>query len=59
MSAPAQKARPAPVTTIARTAGSAPARARSCRYSVCMRPVQAFMRSGRWSVIVAIPSSTS
>ncbi len=58
-SAPAQKARPAPVTIIARTSGLPSASVSNQRYSVCMRPVQAFIRCGRLKVIVAIPSATA
>ena len=52
-SAPTQKLRPDPVTTMTRTVGSSVARARSARYSVCIRPVHAFIRSGRDNVMVA------
>ena len=58
-SAPAQNARPAPVTIMARTAGSQSASVSNQRYSVCMRPVQAFSRCGRLKVIVAISSATA
>src|SRR5919204_5880040 len=57
-SAPAQKARPTPVTIMARTSGLPAAAASNQRYSVGMRPVQAFMGCGRLKVIVAIASAT-
>src|SRR3954447_15292704 len=59
MSPPAQKARPAPVTTITRASGSASAVAMHHRYSAAMRPVHALRRSGRLSVTVATPAAVS
>src|SRR6202043_3742948 len=54
---PAQKARPAPVSTITRMAGS-PARRGSPRSNPSMMGVDsAFIRSGRLKVSVATPSS--
>ena len=60
MSAPAQKPRPAPVSTITPHRGRRrwpPAWPRSPRAP--SRPVQAFSRSGRFSVIGATPSVTA
>lgn len=59
MSAPAQKARPAPVSTMTRTLSSALDASIAWRTSRSMTGVQAFMRSGRLSVMVAILSLTS
>ncbi len=59
MSAPAQKARPEPVSTMTRTLSSAAAVSMAWRTSRSMIGVQAFMRSGRCSVMVAILSLTS
>jgi hypothetical protein len=59
MSAPAQKARPAPVSTITRTLSSAAAVSIAWRTSRSMIGVHAFMRSGRFSVMVAILSFAS
>ena len=56
MSAPAQKPRPAPVITIAPTAGSALARSSASTCSSDIRGVQALRRSGRFSVISATSS---
>ena len=58
MSAPAQKPRPAPVSTITRTAGSSVASRMAARTSRSISPRQAFSRSGRFRVITATPSST-
>ena len=52
MSCPTQNARPAPVSTTARTAGSA-ASARAAPSAACRSSVSAFSRSGRFSVMVA------
>ena len=51
MSAPAQKPRPAPVTTSTRTCESNDARLTTSRNSFSMSGVQAFSFSGRLSVI--------
>jgi hypothetical protein len=59
ISAPAQNARPAPVSTMTRTLSSSAAAAIAWRTSRSMVAVHAFMRSGRLSVIVAILSLTS
>ena len=59
MSAPEQKPRPAPVSTITRTALSSLATRIAAFTSWAMVPVQAFSRSGRFSVMVATPASTS
>jgi hypothetical protein len=56
MSAPAQKARPLPVTTTARTSGSASASSRREQNEVA-RPPQPFIRSGRLRVNNATPVS--
>jgi hypothetical protein len=53
MSAPAQKPRPAPVTTMAPIPRSALARSKACASSTAMRGVQAFSFSGRSSVTSA------
>ena len=58
-SAPAQKARPAPVTMTARTPSSRSAASSASRYSPIMAALTAFSRSGRLSVSVSRPSSTS
>jgi hypothetical protein len=58
-SAPAQKARPAPVKTIARTSSSASARSIASISSRCIVGVQAFSRSGRSRVIVRTLSAIS
>jgi hypothetical protein len=59
MSAPAQNPRPDPVTTMARTLSSF-ALSTMARFTLaCMAGVQAFSRSGRFSVIQATPSSTA
>jgi hypothetical protein len=57
-SAPAQKARPAPVTMTARTASSASSRSKASSSSCIIRTVKAFSFSGRSSVSVQMPSST-
>ena len=57
-SAPAQNARPAPVTMITRTASSASARSKASISSCIMRTVKAFSLSGRSRVIVATPPCT-
>jgi hypothetical protein len=59
MSAPAQNARPAPVSTITRALSSAAAASMAWRTSRSMTGVHAFMRSGRFKVMVAIFSLTS
>jgi hypothetical protein len=58
-SAPAQNARPAPVSTTARTSSSSWQERRASEISKAMRGVQAFIRSGRLSVIVATRSFRS
>ena len=58
-SAPAQKPRPAPVSTITTTRGSDSAAAIACFTSAAIRLVQALSWAGRFSVMVAIGSSTS
>ena len=59
MSAPAQKPRPAPVTTIARTRSSSAHCSSSPKYACSISAVHAFRRSGRLSVNSATPSSIS
>ena len=59
MSAPAQNARPAPVTTTARTPPSASAASRAATISCTIRDVKALSLSGRFRVIVATRSATS
>ncbi len=58
-SAPAQNPRPAPVTITARTASSASIASNAAIMSTIIWPVKAFSFSGRFSVMVAMPSSTS
>jgi hypothetical protein len=58
-SAPAQNARPAPVTMTTRTLSSASAWSNASSISFIMMPVKALSFSGRLSVIVAILSATS
>jgi hypothetical protein len=58
MSMPAQKARPAPVSTMARTAGSRPACSMALRSSASSTLVRAFICSGRLKVTVATGPST-
>jgi hypothetical protein len=58
-SAPAQNARPAPVTMTARTLSSASARSHASRSSLSIVVVTALRRSGRFKVTVQTPSSTS
>src|SRR5436190_173449 len=58
MSAPGQNPRPAPVTTMAPTSGAATAWAKQSKYARCSGGVHAFIRSGRFSVTMATPSST-
>ena len=59
-SAPAQNARsPEPVTITARTSSSASTWSNASITSCIIRPVNAFIRSGRCSVIVATESVTS
>ena len=53
-SAPAQNARPAPVTITARTSSSASARSNASIISFIIVPVNAFSLSGRDNVIVAM-----
>ena len=59
MSAPAQKPRPAPVSTMPTTDVSRSAVAMACRSSAIIAPPIAFSRSGRLSVITATGPSTS
>ena len=60
MSMPGQKPRPAPViTTACSTSGSSSARSASSKNAACIGHVHAFIRSGRFSVIVATPSATA
>jgi hypothetical protein len=59
MSAPAQKPRPAPVSTMARTFVSALAFSNASRSSFDITAVQALSRSGRLSVTVATLSRTT
>ena len=58
-SAPAQNARPAPVTITVRTPSSASAREKASISSPRMARVKALSFPGRLSVTVAMPSSTS
>jgi hypothetical protein len=58
MSAPAQNPRPAPVSTITRTASSSAAAFIASRTSRSISARQAFSRSGRLRVTTATPSST-
>jgi hypothetical protein len=58
MSAPAQKPRPAPVMTMARTQASAAALSTARRTSASISLVRALSLSGRLSVMVATKSST-
>jgi hypothetical protein len=58
-SMPGQNVLPAPVTTIARTPGSAVHRRSSAKYSSSMGTDQEFRRSGRFQVRTATPSSMS
>ena len=58
-SAPAQNARPAPVTTTARTSSSASVRSNAAIISLIIVAVNALRRSGRSRVSVATPPSTS
>ena len=57
-SAPAQKPLPAPVIMMAFTSSSASARSNASMSSVIIVPVKALSFSGRFSVIVRIPSSS-
>ena len=59
MSAPAQKPRPAPVSTITRTDSSRAASSIACRTSRPITPVHALSFSGRFSVTVAMRSFVS
>jgi hypothetical protein len=59
MSAPAQNARPAPVSTMPTTSGSASARETAWRTSAPIACENPFNVSGRFSVMVATGSSTS
>ena len=59
MSAPAQKPRPAPVVTMAPTAGSSLARVMASTCCSAIVGVQAFRRSGRLSVMTATSPRTS
>lgn len=58
-SIPAQNARPAPVTTTARTASSSLARRNAATSSSAISTVNALRLSGRFKVSVRIPSSTA
>src|SRR5215213_9987988 len=58
-SAPAQNARPAPVTMTARTSSSASEASNASMSSRPISAVNAFRRSGRLSVMVRTPSATS
>src|SRR6185436_7598320 len=58
-SAPAQKPRPAPVKTTARTSSSRSERSIASSSSDSILPVKAFSLSGRLSVIVRMPSFAS
>jgi hypothetical protein len=58
MSAPAQKPRPAPVSTITRTASSSLAARMAAFTSRAISPRQALSRSGRLRVMTATPSVT-
>src|SRR4029450_13761659 len=58
-SAPAQKPRPAPVNTTARTSSSRSARSMASSSSDSILPVKAFSLSGRLSVMVRMPSLLS
>ena len=57
-SAPAQNARPAPVTMTARTSSSLSVRSNAANSPWIISPVSALSLSGRFSVIVATPSRT-
>ncbi len=59
MSIPGQNARPAPVTTMARTSAAPAASSRRAKYWCSIARLQAFLRSGLCSVTVATPSATS
>ena len=59
MSAPAQKPRPAPVSTITRTASSRSASSMAWRTSLPIVRVHALSFSGRLRVTVAMLSSTA
>jgi len=59
MSAPAQKAGGVPVTTTARTASSVSHRVYASPSSAPIRPLNALRTSGRSSVIVATPTSST
>ena len=56
-SMPAQKALPAPVTTMARTASSSLARVKASTSSLAISTVNAFICSGRFRVSSSTPSS--
>jgi len=58
-SAPAQKPRPAPVTITTRTSSSASAASNAAIMSTIIWVVKALSLSGRFNVMVAIPSATS
>ncbi len=58
-SAPAQKARPAPVITTARMAGSALTRSRMSHSSWCIARVKLFSACGRFSVTMPTPAWVS
>jgi hypothetical protein len=57
-SAPAQNARPDPLTITALTSSSASTASKAAIISFIIVPVKAFILSGRWRVIVATPSAT-
>src|ERR1700733_4056649 len=59
VSAPAVKARPAPVTMTQRSSGSSRTRAQNAASSDCSWLLSAFSRSGRFNVTVRIPPSAS
>jgi hypothetical protein len=59
MSAPAQNARPSPVTTTARTSSSASTRSSTARNSRIVSARKALSRSGRANVIVPTWSTIS
>src|SRR5262245_11240529 len=56
-SCPAQKPRPAPVSSTARTASSSAARSRAARNSRCIAGLKLLSLSGRWSVTCSTPPS--
>ena len=56
-SAPAQKARPAPVTTTTRTEGSSSRASNASTYAAAIVGVTELSRSGRFSVTIPTPSA--